>query len=213
MRTNYHHKTWRAILLATALLAAPAAFASSIQFNFDSGGTPAATAVFVDDGPNQVQLTITALTANPINSLFFNFNPLLDAHNLIFTETDSVGGVLGGVSCANDSYKVGGGSGKFDINLKFGTSPSFVLGDSVTFSISGIAGLSVDDFLFQETPAAGTSPNYAAGSLQELDNIVVVPGTPNEQSVPDVASTCGLLVLGLLAIGFLPRYLRTAQRA
>lgn len=169
------------------------------------------TALFEDVGPNQIQLTVTALALsadNSVNSLYFNFNPTFDSRNLVFTQTGSVGGVQGSANTANDSYKAGGGGGKFDINLIFSQSPTFVTGDVATFSITGLGGLSVDDFLFQETAAAGRSPTYAVGSLQELSGVVVIQGTPTVPTVPDGASTFGLLALGLFAVGLFSRRLR-----
>ena len=211
MRTKYS-KTWLGILLAGEILIAPAAFGNAIRFDFGSAGSPSVTALFEDAGPNQVQLTITALALsgnNSVSSLFFSFDPTLDAQNLNFTQTHSIGGVQGSVHSANDAYKVRGGSGKFDISMVFGQSSPFVTGDAVTYSISGISGLSVNDFLFLETPVAGRPSTYAAGSLQELSGVVVVQGTP--QAVPDAGSTFGLLVLSLLTIGFLARRFRVLE--
>jgi len=162
------------------------------------------TALFEDIGPNQVQMTIDAVALtgnNTINSLCFNFNPAFNSKDLTFTQTGSVGGVQGLVSSANDSYKVSGGGGKFDIDFIFG--PDFKTGDSVTYSITGIPGLSVNDFLYLETASAGRVPGYAAGSIQELSGLVIIQGAP--QAVPDISSTFGLLVLGLVAVGFLAR--------
>jgi hypothetical protein len=200
-------KSWLAILLAVPILAAPAAFGNAIRFDFGPAGTPSMTALFEDSGPNQIQLTITALALsgnNSVNSLYFNFNPAFDSQNLTFTQTGSIGGVQGSASTANDSYKASGGGGKFDININFNQNATFVTGDVATFSITGIGDLSVNDFLYQETAAAGRSPTYAVGSLQELSGVVVVQGTPTTD-VPDVAPTFGLLGLGLLTIGLFSR--------
>jgi hypothetical protein len=198
---SHSYKTYLAILSAVGILAAPAAFANSVQFDFGPVESPSMTALFQDSGPGHVQLTIDALNLtgnNTLNSLCFNFNPNFDATGLIFTQTGSVGGVSGKVSSGNDSYKVGGGSGKFDIDFVFGA--DFVTGDSVIYSITGIPDLSVNDFLFLETPSAGRIPGYAAGSIQELSDVVIVQGEP--RTVPEVSSTFGLLALALVAVGF-----------
>lgn len=200
------------ILLAAGILAAPAAFANSVQFNFGPVGAPSMTAIFQDAGPNQVQLTIDAVALNEnntLNTLCFNFNPGLDAKNLAFTQTGSVGGVSGVVSSGNDCFKVGGGSGKFDINFVFG--PDFKTGDSVTYSITGIPNLSVNDFLFLETPSAGRIPGYAAGSILEESGLLIVQGNPEGNGVPDVSSTLGLLALALGAMGFLAKRFKTVR--
>jgi hypothetical protein len=211
---SHYYKSFRAILLATAILAAPAAFANSIRFDFGPVGTPSLTALFQDTVPGQVQLTIDALALNgnnSINSICFNFNPTFDAKGLTFTQTGSVGGVSGLVSSANDSYKVGGGGGKFDIDFIFG--PDFKTGDSVTYSISGIPNLTVNDFLFLETASAGRTPGYAAGSIQDLSGFFIVQGTPQQTAVPDISSTFGLLVTALLALGFLGRRFKAGAKA
>jgi len=115
--------------------------------------------------------------------------------------------VQGKVSSANDSYKVGNGSGKFDIDFVFGA--DFVTGDSVTYSITGIPNLSVNDFLFVETLSAGHTPGYAAGSIQELSDVVIVQGEP--RTVPEVSTTFGLLAIALLGIGFVARSVKAAR--
>ena len=199
MKSN-SYRMHLAVATAVGVLTAPAAFANSVLFDFGPQGSPSMTALFQDSGPGQVQLVIDAVNLNgnnTLNSLCFNFNPNFDATSLIFNQTDSVGGVSGKVSAANDSYKVGGGSGKFDIDIVFG--PDFVTGDSVTYSITGIPNLSVNDFLFVETPSAGRTAGYAAGSIQELSDVVIVQGQP--RTVPEVSSTLGLLAIGLGAVG------------
>lgn len=211
---SHYNKTWLAIILAGQILAAPAAFANAIRFDFGPAGTPSMTALFEDVAPNQIQLTITALALsgnNSVNSLYFNFNPLFDSQSLIFTQTGSIGGVQGSVSAANDSYKAGGGGGKFDIHINFNQTPTFVTGDAAIFSITGIGQFSVNDFLFQETAAAGRSPTYAVGSLEELSGVVMVQGTPTAPSAPDGACTLGLLALGLLTMGLFSRRLRVIK--
>jgi len=136
------YKTCQAVLLAAAVLTAPAAFATStansIRFDFGPPGAPALTALFQDAAPGTVQLTINALALsgeNSINSICFNFDPAFDAKDLTFTQTGSVGGVSGMVSSANDSYKVSGGSGKFDIDFIFG--PDFQTGDYRSIGLIG----------------------------------------------------------------------------
>jgi hypothetical protein len=211
---SQNKKTWLAILLAGGILAAPAAFANTIQFDFSPTGTPAMTALFEDAGPNQLKLTISAgalSDGNSINSVYFNFNPGFDSKNLTFAQIGSTGDVQGLANSANDSYKAIGGGGKFDINLAFG--PKFTAGDAVTFLITCPYDFSIDDFLFLETAAAGRSPIYAAGSIQEKNGVVIVQGTPTAENVPDAASTLGLLALGLLSIGFFSRRLRIVEPA
>jgi hypothetical protein len=212
---SQYHKAWLAILLAAEILGAQAVFGNSVQFNFGPVGNPSVTAVFQDVGPGQVQLTIDALALpanNFIDSLYFSLNPAFDSRNLIFTQTDSSGGVHGTVNNANDSFKVGGGSGKFDFELVFDQTFAFITGHTVTYSITGIGGLSANDFLYQETATAGRLPNYAAGSVRDFSGIVVIDGTPQGPSAPDTASTFGLFLLGLFTLGFWNRRVRANER-
>src|SRR3569833_1047711 len=100
-------KKYLATLMAAGILAAPAAFANSVQFNFGPVGSPSMTALFEDTGLNQVQVTINAVSLsgdNTLNSLCFNFNPGTDAKQLVFTQTGSIGGVQGNVKSSYDSY-------------------------------------------------------------------------------------------------------------
>lgn len=210
---SHYQKSCRAIIFAAAILVSPIVFASSIQFDFGPVGAPALTALFQDAAPGQVNLTINALAlnGNTVNSICFNLNPTFDAKNLLFNETSSTGGVSGLVRSANDSYKVTGGGGKFDIDFSF--DPDFQSGDSVTYSITGIPNLTVNDFLFLETASAGRIPGYASSSIQERSGLFIVQGTPNEISVPDVSSTFGLLASGLAAVGILARRHKAAAKA
>jgi hypothetical protein len=203
---------WPAVVLAGGMVAAPGAFANSALFDFGPNGTTLMTALFQDAGPGQVDLTVTAVNLdanNSVNSLFFCLNPLLDAKDLVFTQTDPPGGAQGVVSLGNDSFKVGGG-GKFDIDMSFGPTPAFDNGDMTHFTISGISGLTVNDFLFQETASAGHSQCYAQGSLLTLDSVVIVDGSLNRDdgpnvSVPDGGATAGLLAMGLAGVGLFAR--------
>jgi len=198
------------VLLATAILLPPVAFGDAIRFDFGPVGATALTAVFDDAGPNEVELTITGLALsgdNSVQSLCFNFNPGFDARNLMFTQTSQIGGVQVSVKTGNDSYKVSGGSGKFDIDLLFDPFTTFKTGDMVTYCITGISGLSLNDFLFLDTPSAGWLPTYAASSLQESSGIVTIEGTP--RAAPDAMSTFGVLAVSIVIVKLLTQHLRS----
>jgi hypothetical protein len=149
--------------------------------------------------PNQVNLTITASGfsgGNSINALFFNFNPSFDVAGLTFTQIAPIGGLQGNVNLANNSYKASGG-GKFDIKIDFSSSP-FSTGNTLVYSITGLGNFSVNDFAFPNTPSAGHPLSYAASSIQDLSQVVIVNGSPSP--VPEAASTAGLLGLAMLTL-------------
>ncbi len=211
------HKTSAGLLIA--LLAAqthfaPSLFANSIRYDFLQGstttvvgGSPLVTAIFEDVAPNQVNLTITApgLTGNSfLRALYFNLDPTMSAPGLTFNQTASSGGVPAAVLSSNDSFKTGGG-GKFDVKITFATAPVFIAGNSVVYSITGLAGISAESFAFQDTVSAGSSQSYAAASIQFPTALVVINSTPESSSVPDTGATVWLLVLALLALGLVSR--------
>lgn len=198
-----------AVLVAAQMQFAQLAFGNAIRFDFGEPATsavgdsiPMMSALFDDVGPNQVELTITAnglAGSDSGRAFYFNFNPAYDASELVFDQAGSVGGVQGSVSTGVNSIKTGGG-GKFDIMLGIGQSPAFVSGDSLTYMITGPMNFSVEDFMFQDTAAAGVSPTYAASSIQQLSGVVVLNGNPTAVSVPDATSTAGLFGLALVAL-------------
>jgi len=179
--------------------------ASPITFDFDHtlngappiGPTPWLTAAFASVA-NGVQLTLSApgLTGSEsVNQFFFNLNPTLNPASLNFTETGSVGSFAGPtVATGVDSFKPPW-DGKYDVMVSF-NSAQFIGGDSVTLSITGIAGLNANDFLFRNSPTAGHAANFAAADITTVGEAVVLDTPP---PVPDGASTMLLLGLGVLA--------------
>jgi hypothetical protein len=198
-------------LLTLAVTLGPDAMGNSIRFDFKSagGGSPLVSALFEDAGANGVRLTLTApgLPANnSVQKLFFNLNPTMGPTALTITPIGSNGGVGSTLAADQDNFKTGGG-GKYDLKLSFGNSPAFTTGDSLSFYINGIAGLTADEFFFLSTVTAGARENYAAVRIQMPLGFEIVPGdpsvTPNLHSVPDTASTAGLACLGLGSLALL----------
>jgi hypothetical protein len=66
------------------------------------------------------------------------------------------------------------------------------------YSITGVGPFSVNDFAFPNTPSAGHPLSYAAGSIQDLSQVVIVNGSPSP--VPDAASTAGILGFAMLTL-------------
>src|SRR5260221_8298852 len=195
------------LLFSRTASAAAAPAASSIIYNFDhtltgvapAGPTPWLSATFSASGADSVQLTLSAsgLTGNEfVGQWYFNLNPSLNPASLAFAEIGSSGAfaapnVLTGANAFKPDW-----DGKYDIMVNFGTSGDnasrFSGGDSITFSITGIAGLTPSDFLFANTPSAGHETLLAAANIQTVGETVVID-TPPSPSVPDAASTVMLL--------------------
>ena len=195
-----------------------AALVSGITYNFDRtltgvapvGPTPWLTATFSDAGANTVQLQLSApgLTGNEfVGQWYFNLNPSLNPSSLVFAQIESSG------AFANPSVLTGANAfkpdwdGKYDIMVNFGVSGDnssrFSAGDTITFSITGIAGLTASDFLFANTPSAGHETLVAAANIQTVGETVVIDTPPplnGPESVPEVASTAALLGLAMLTL-------------
>ena len=153
--------------------------AQAYTYNFTgvfSGVTPSGTGPWVDatfqNTTGGVLLTINnaALSSGEfVSDLYFNLNPAAgNVNNLTFTLENSSAGVSAPlVDTGNDSFKADG-DGKYDILLQFssGKARQFGAGDSMTFLISGIAGLTAADFEQESAPSGGASPYYAAAEIQ-----------------------------------------------
>jgi hypothetical protein len=203
-----------ALSCVSACLFCVSASANSVPliYNFDhtltgvapSGPTPWLSATFSDLGANSVQLTLSAsgLTGNEfVRQWYFNLNPLLNPASLSFAEIGTSGAFTAPtVETGANAFKPDW-DGKYDLMFDFTTSGDsstwFSGGDSVTFSITGIAGLTARDFLFANTPSAGHDSLLAAANLQTVGETVVIDTPP---AVPEAASTAILLGLAMLAI-------------
>lgn len=213
--------------------------ASTVTYDFGqiSGGTPPSgsppwlQAVFTDNGEaaNTVQLTLTAgnLVGNEfVSSWYFNLNPTLDPTGLNLSVSGSTGSFTGPtVQTGADSFKAGP-DGKYDILLGFSTGDSgrFTAGDSITFTITDLAGLTVDDFNQLSTPACGGGPYSSTADVENIGqnggSAWVNPTStflngsdgPNPVSVPDGATTAGLLGASLLAMAALRKRMQAVLR-
>jgi len=187
---------------------------SSVTYNFDqtlagtppSGPTPWLTAAFTDVTPGTVDVTLSALgltESEMVNQWFFNLNPALNSSALSFTQTGSSGSFASpAIGVGNDSFKAPY-DGKYDIMFSFSPAAGsqFSQGDSVTFSITGISGLTASDFLYQNTPSSGHAPLYAAANIQTVGQAVIVDSPPLlPLTVPDGGATVILLGLTLLSL-------------
>jgi len=172
-----------AVAALAALLALPApASAAGILFQFDTvfgansvapgGSAPWLNATFVDTAGG-VLLTLSNVNlaaTEKISVVDFNFNPGLNPANLTFGFQSSVGSFTSPtISTGVDAFKADG-DGYYDIQLQFdtggGSSARFDNGESVTYLLAGIPGLTVGDFEYFSASSGGTVPFYAAAHMQ-----------------------------------------------
>lgn len=209
--------------------------ASTVTYDFgqvSGGATPAGTppwvqAVFTDVGQpaDTVQLTLSAqnITGNAfVSCWYFNLDSLLNPTALNFTQTGSVGLFSNPlISTGANGFKAGP-DGKFDILFGFSSggdnSTRFTSGDSVTYTITGISGLTADDFNWLSTSAGGSGAYASAAHIQSGSDDSGCPAWINPSSttqilgnadtrppVPDVSATITLLGASLAGIEVLRR--------
>lgn len=185
MKTCDSTLTWaRCLMFAAALClwanVGQAALDPGIVYNFNNvfsgsaspgGSTPWVTASFQNDGSAGVLLTISGadLAGNEkLGAAYFNVDPALSASmaNLTFSlQSSSAGLAQPQISTGEDAFKADG-DGRYDIKFSFSTGQgTFNNGDNITYLISGIAGLTADDFAYQSAPSGGAGPFYAAAHI------------------------------------------------
>jgi hypothetical protein len=90
------------------------------------------------------------------------------------------------------------GDGKYDIRLSL---TGFGAGDSVSFTIGGITGLTANDFLFMDTPSAGHGAFYSVAGVKTTTDSILLDSASSSDAVPESASTAILLGLAVLVVG------------
>lgn len=204
-------------------LCALSAQAASLEFDFNTtfsgtapdGPAPWVSALFQDEGPGTVRLTISNLNVGAtekITELYLNLNPIYSAPNLHFNFLGGSTGVTAPMpSLGTDAFKADG-DGKYDILFQFGLTPNVALttGDYLSYDITGIPNLTATDFAFLSLPAGGHGPFYSAIHVQGITASGTTDDTtysgwvaPNEITTvpePSAAAIGGMLAgLGLLS--------------
>ena len=224
-------------IAAVSLAGVLSASASSVSYNFGAvsdgtapaGSPPWLQAVISDTGmpANTVNLTLTAgnLTGSDfVTCWYFNLNPSLDPTQLAFTVSGSSGSFTGpSVQTGANGFKAGP-DGKYDVLLGFAStgndSTRFTSGDSISFNITGISGLTIGDFGWLSTSASGGGAFVSAAHVISGDDSGWInpvstfrQNADTAPSVPDGATTVLLLGASLTAMaGFRRMQLRHAAR-
>jgi hypothetical protein len=157
--------------------------AGGIIYQFDdsfSGGVPTGISPWVtatlQNTSGGVLLTVnnSGLTSGEfLGSLYLNINPADSSQipNLTFSQQSSSAGVAAPtIQTGEDGFKADG-DGKYDILFSFATANAgqFGAGEQMTYLISGIPGLTANDFAFLSTSAGGEhGPFDAAGHIQGI---------------------------------------------
>ncbi len=175
-----------------------------------AGSAPWLTATLDDGGSaGSVELTLEATNlTNPefVFEWLFNLDPGLDPNNLFFSGPTKVGQFIDpAINLGVDAFNAAGG-GLYDLQFAFnhtnGPSKKFGAGDAVTYTLTGIAALTVDSFEFLSTPGGGQGPYPLAAHVGGIDD-----ENSGWISIPEPAT------LSLLAFGSLVLLLHHRRRA
>ena len=207
---------WTVLVLVLAL--AGSARGSVITFRlveeFSGGTPPEATVpppwltVTLDDGANDtdgiVTLTLAATNLTDtefVSAWYLNLDPLLGPASLLFSSPTKTGTFdAPTISTGVNAFKADG-DGKYDILFAFATtnkaggSHRFGVGDSIRYTVTGIASLTAASFDFLSAPDGGHGPYHTAAHVQSI-------GSGEDSgwiTAPEPASVA-LLALGGLAL-------------
>jgi hypothetical protein len=172
-----------AALAAMLVLPAPSS-AAGILYQFDTPfGTstvppgsppPWLDATFLDT-TGGVFLTLSNADlagTEKVDVVALNLNPRLNPANLTFGSQSSVGSFTAPtIGTRADAFKADG-DGYYDIEIQFntggGSSATFGNGESVTYLLGGISGLTVPDFEYHSAPSGSAGPFYATAHIQGI---------------------------------------------
>ncbi len=176
---------WCAVVISLVCVSQVSAntltFASSMEYSGATppvGAAPWLTATFDDHGTSgSVTLTLAAanLTGNEFASEWdFNIDTALESSvgSLLFSEPTKVGAFSNPTIGTIANFFQADGDGKYDISFGFATSDGassrFGVGDSATYTITGIPTLTASSFNFLSSPAGGHGPYTTAAHVQGI---------------------------------------------
>ncbi len=222
-------------IAAISFAGAASVSASTVNYSFGqvsggdapAGSPPWVQASFTDVGmpANSVQLTLSAVNLSGgdfVSSWYFNVDPTLNPSSLTFSVASSTGLFTDPtIQTGANSFKAGP-DGKFDILLGFATggtaATQFGSGDTLTYIISGISGLTADDFNSLSTTAGGKGAYYSAANIHSSGDCpswinptttTFIQGNARTDNVPDGSATITLLGAALAGIGVFRRKMQS----
>jgi hypothetical protein len=210
-----------AIFCLLPLLSPGPAMATIVTYamntEFSGGTAPSASAPWVVVTINDFNLTgmVNLKISNPgltgnenVEELMLNLDPALDPTDLLFSAPTK--------SRAFDSPVIGtglnafkaDGDGRYDILLDFtngGPPNTFLGGDSIEYTITGIGTLDALSFFYLSDPAGGYGPYTSAAHVQNTGgggfSGWITDGT-NGSSIPEPASAVLLLMGAVSLLGY-----------
>ncbi len=153
------HAIYRLTTILTVLFTITFGFCEGMLYELDtvtSGTSPAGTspwitATFSDAGSGKVNLDLSSANlsgAGYISLWYFNFDPVENINDLVFTRTDAGSITTPTISTSTDGYTLTG-TGYFDIEFNFST--DFKGGNTMTYEISSLVSLTPSMFYFTDT--------------------------------------------------------------
>jgi len=185
-----------------------------LDFEFSGAFAPASATtpwvtIVLDDSfgdANTVRLTVEATnltggtSGESINSFFLNFDPLLDASQLIFTAIDVAASTPNSINTGTNAFQADG-DGFFDIEFDMPPAPGnadFRLtgGETIIFDLVYTSAISASSFEFMSVMGGGAGTFSAAAHIQGINgNDSGWIGSPIPE--PGTALLLGLGVMGL----------------
>jgi hypothetical protein len=148
-------------------------FGTTISGTSPAGGGPWLNATFQDTtGGVLLTMNTAGMTSGEyLSGVYFNLNPADNVNKLTFTyENGTSSGVTAPTIHTGAGAFEAADDGKYDILFNFATGNSgrFGSGDTVTYLISGIAGLTAADFEYLAEPDGGGGPFYGAAHVDGI---------------------------------------------
>jgi hypothetical protein len=197
----------------SAASAATTTFGLDFEFSGASAPVSATTpwvTVVLDDSfgdANTVRLTVEATnlsggsSGESIDSFFLNFDPLLDASQLIFTAIDVAASTPNAINTGTNAFQADG-DGFFDIAFDMPPPPGdstsrFTGGETIIYDLVYSSAISASSFDFMSVMGAGAGTYGAAAHIQRINNNDSGWIGPTPIPEPGTALLLGLGVMGL----------------
>jgi hypothetical protein len=190
----------------------------AMNLEFSGGTAPSASApwvvVTIDDfnlsGMVDLKVTAPGLTGSEnLSGLYLNLDPALDPTDLLFSApTQNRAYTTPTIGTGTNAFKADG-DGRYDILLSFSTGgppDTFVGGDSLEYTISGIPTLDALSFFQFSDPSGGSGPFTSAAHVQNTGgggfSGWITDGTSGSIDIPEPTSAVLLLIGAVGLLGF-----------